>query len=319
MRKPRVKPEKALRSQSLCKAKLNDAAVGKTNEPVSSDATGGKEYHILSLSGGKDSTALAFFIKENMPDIFKKMEMVFCDTECELPETYEYLNKIEVFLGKKIHKIQTGRNFDHLFSIYRNLPAPHRRWCTIEMKTKPFRKYIFDLINERGEGIINLYVGIRGDEAHRAKPSNYQGDFIKQIYPFVENCINKKDVENILNNAGIGFPEYYKWSGRSGCYFCFYQPKISWVRLSENYPELFKKAMDYEIDDGVNKIGWNMDMLLRELILPESVEQIKAKHELLQEKKKSRSKTATKLVNIFSDDEVFEEDCAENGCIFCHL
>lgn len=61
-----------------------------------------KEYHILSLSGGKDSTALAFFMKENMPEIFEKTELVFCDTECELPETYDYLNKVEVFLGKKI-------------------------------------------------------------------------------------------------------------------------------------------------------------------------------------------------------------------------
>ena len=54
------------------------------------------EYHILSLSGGKDSTALAFFMKENMPEIFEKLELVFCDTECELPELYDYLNKIEM-------------------------------------------------------------------------------------------------------------------------------------------------------------------------------------------------------------------------------
>ena len=65
-----------------------------------------KEYHILSLSGGKDSTALAFFIKENMPEVHKKIEYIFCDTECELPETYDYLNKIEVFLGKRIQRIK---------------------------------------------------------------------------------------------------------------------------------------------------------------------------------------------------------------------
>ena len=53
-----------------------------------------KEYHILSLSGGKDSTALAFFMKENMPDIFEKLELVFYDTGCDLPETYDYLDKI---------------------------------------------------------------------------------------------------------------------------------------------------------------------------------------------------------------------------------
>ena len=62
------------------------------------------ELHILSLSGGKDSTALAFFMKENMPEIFEKTELVFCDTECELPELYDYLNKIEIFLNKKMLK-----------------------------------------------------------------------------------------------------------------------------------------------------------------------------------------------------------------------
>ena len=70
-----------------------------------------KEYHILSLSGGKDSTALAFFMKENMPEIFEKLELVFCDTEHEIPETYAYLNKIEVFLNKQITRLKPKRSF----------------------------------------------------------------------------------------------------------------------------------------------------------------------------------------------------------------
>ena len=82
-----------------------------------------KGYHILSLSGGKDSTALAFFMKENMPEIFEKLELVFYDTECDLPETYDYLNKIEVFLGKKITRIKPLYNFEQLFNIYGILPS----------------------------------------------------------------------------------------------------------------------------------------------------------------------------------------------------
>ena len=82
-----------------------------------------KEYHILSLSGGKDSTALAFFMKDNMPEIFEKLEFIFCDTECDLPETYDYLNKIEVFLNKKIIRIKPERSFDHIYQIYNQIPA----------------------------------------------------------------------------------------------------------------------------------------------------------------------------------------------------
>ena len=74
-----------------------------------------KEYHILSLSGGKDSTALAFFMKENMPEIFEKTELVFCDTELELPETYDYLNKIEIFLDKKITWLRPEKRIVNVF------------------------------------------------------------------------------------------------------------------------------------------------------------------------------------------------------------
>lgn len=45
--------------------------------------------HVLLLSGGKDSTALALYMREQHPEI--GMEYVFCDTHKELQETYEYL------------------------------------------------------------------------------------------------------------------------------------------------------------------------------------------------------------------------------------
>jgi 3'-phosphoadenosine 5'-phosphosulfate sulfotransferase (PAPS reductase)/FAD synthetase len=50
--------------------------------------------HILSLSGGKDSTALALYMRDRVP----QMEYVFCDTGEELAETYDYLLKIEAQL-----------------------------------------------------------------------------------------------------------------------------------------------------------------------------------------------------------------------------
>ena len=47
--------------------------------------------HILGLSGGKDSTALAVLLHQEIPE----MEYFFCDTHKELPETYEYLDRIK--------------------------------------------------------------------------------------------------------------------------------------------------------------------------------------------------------------------------------
>ena len=56
--------------------------------------------HILSLSGGKDSTALAIHMRNTRPEI--DMEYVFCDTQKELTETYEYLNRVEAFWERKL-------------------------------------------------------------------------------------------------------------------------------------------------------------------------------------------------------------------------
>jgi len=58
--------------------------------------------HILSLSGGKDSTALAIYLRDRIPDL----EYVFCDTEKELPETYEYPDRVEAYLGRRIVRLK---------------------------------------------------------------------------------------------------------------------------------------------------------------------------------------------------------------------
>ncbi|RLS90944.1 MAG: phosphoadenosine phosphosulfate reductase, partial [Planctomycetota bacterium] len=63
----------------------------------------GKTRHIVAVSGGKDSAALAVYMKQRYPEL--PVEYVFCDTECELPETYEYIEKMEDLLGKRIVRL----------------------------------------------------------------------------------------------------------------------------------------------------------------------------------------------------------------------
>jgi len=70
--------------------------------------------HIVSLSGGKDSTALAIYLRDYVPQV----EYVFCDTHKELPETYEYLDRLEAFLGRTINRLNPQRGFDHWREMY---------------------------------------------------------------------------------------------------------------------------------------------------------------------------------------------------------
>jgi 3'-phosphoadenosine 5'-phosphosulfate sulfotransferase (PAPS reductase)/FAD synthetase len=191
--------------------------------------------HICGISGGKDSSALAVYMKDKVPE----MEYFFCDTGAELPETYEYLTRLEVILGKPIARLNAERGFDHWFEVFRGaLPSPQMRWCTKNMKIKPIEDWI-------GDDEAITYVAIRADESNRkgyisTKPN------IEARFPFVEDGITHDDVMRILEDAGIGLPEYYEWRTRSGCYFCFFQRKAEWIGLAERHPDLFERAVAIE-------------------------------------------------------------------------
>ena len=265
--------------------------------------------HILSLSGGKDSTALAIFMRDRIPE----MEYVFCDTEQELPETYEYLDKLEVYLGKKIeHLKHEGKGFDELLQSRRGfLPSAQARWCTEYLKIKPFEKYV-------GDDKCYSYVGIRADEPHRkgyisTKPN------IAAVYPFIEAGITKADVFRVLDESGLGVPEYYRWRSRSGCYFCFFQQRIEWVGLLENHPDLFEKAKRYEkenIETG-ERYTWASRESLIELQMPERVEQIKAEHAKRQEQNRKRHQANQTLSEVFNEVDIVDD--AASSCLVCHL
>lgn len=217
--------------------------------------------HVLGISGGKDSAALAVYMRDRVSD----MEYFFCDTGRELPETYEYLLRLEAVLGKKIERLNSDRDFDHWLQVYGGaLPSAQMRWCTKNLKIKPLEAWI-------GDDPTVSYVGIRADENRDGYVSHKPN--ITPVFPFKEDGLRKDDILQILEDAGIGLPSYYSWRTRSGCFFCFFQRKYEWVRLADEHPDLFEKAIEYE--DKVNfqdtamkgrQFTWSQGESLREII-----------------------------------------------------
>src|SRR3954451_17993423 len=95
-----------------------------------------KLRHVLGLSGGKDSAALAIYMRDRVPE----MEYFFTDTGAELPEVYDFLDRLEAYLGKSIARLTPDPDFDHiLYNVYNGfLPPPNTRWCTRQLKIEPF-------------------------------------------------------------------------------------------------------------------------------------------------------------------------------------
>jgi hypothetical protein len=264
--------------------------------------------HILSLSGGKDSAALAIYMRDRIPE----MEYIFHDTDKELPETYEYLARLEAILGKTITKTTAEHTFDHWLTVFGGMiPSNHRRWCTKLLKLKPFEKYVGD------EPVIN-YVALRADEKREGYISHKPN--IRTAYPFRDDGLVKADVLRILEESGLGMPRYTEWGRtRSGCFFCFYQQKIEWVRLKETYPEMFEEAKAYEYVANKSEgepFYWSGDEPLVQLERPERMEEIKRKWVEREETLKSNSRKR-KLINILGDGDEDEGDT--NGCLICQL
>lgn len=202
--------------------------------------------HVLNVSGGKDSSALALLIAGRVKGLehFRHdgVEYVFCDTQKELPETYEYLARLEAELGSKIIRLNAKAGFDHWHKVFNGyLPSPQNRWCTKMLKLKPFEAHV-------GDDNVVSYVGLRADEDRVGYISRKPN--IKTRYPLKEAGIDYDGVIRILEDSGLGLPTFMKW-GRtnSGCTFCFFQTPYEWAKLLENYPDYFKEAMDYETVD----------------------------------------------------------------------
>ncbi len=262
--------------------------------------------HILSLSGGKDSTALAIYMRDRV----EGMEYIFHDTGKELPDTLEYIERLEAYLGKRVIRTTTRESFDDILRTKGGmLPSNRRRWCTDYLKLKPFEAYIGD------QPCIN-YVGIRADEDRVGYISHKPN--LQAVFPFRDDGIDYAGVVRILDDAGLGLPPYTKWGrSRSGCYFCFYQQKIEWVRLKRHHAELFEDAKSYEKPNRVNGQVFNWtDEPLSEIEKPERMAEIEARWEAKQAAGRKR-RSAQPLVSVLGGME-YEEPVRE-GCMICQL
>ena len=289
--------------------------------------------HIIGISGGKDSAALAIYLKSKEGDweyfrdialsvgqeqeaeriaanqAVPAIEYFFTDTGKELPEVYSYLLTLEKFLGKPVERLMPFNNaadnnvapFDHFLKAEHGglLPSRQQRWCTFKMKLKPMEKFV-------GTDKAINYVGIRADETARARLSSRKN--ITAAYPFIQDGLVREDIVGLLTKTA-GIPKYYEWRSRSGCFFCFFQRKREWLGLRERHPDLFQKAIEYEEATYDPKTGrmytWLDNMTLREL------EKMAGDLPPMQEEEgPKRSWQQTIMLENLEDDDPHDHACA---------
>jgi len=223
-----------------------------------------KKIYIVSLSGGKDSTAMLLKLLElNRPIDY----IVFCDTGVEFPEVYEHLKELDLYLkkwNKSITILKPKYNFIEYMTIYKakrgvnkgfpySFPCFSNRWCSGYLKLYPLLKFKKRLSKNQDVIFID-YIGFTVEEKRRAERLRLkEKENQKYIFPLIEERINKKESLIYCYKKGFNWNGLYKYVDRTSCYTC---PLVGKKKLSYliNYrPELW--AVIKKLESNLKKIG----------------------------------------------------------------
>lgn len=171
--------------------------------------------HIVALSGGKDSTAMALRLADVEP---RDYIYVCTPTGDEPAEMFAHWRKLGEMLGKPILPIMGG-TLDGLIRQQRALPNHRQRWCTRILKLEPYYEW---LVQQRP---CVSYVGLRADEESRAGMIFPEADGIQMRFPMQEWGWGLDDVWNYLDTFSISIPS------RTDCKKCFWQTLAEWYIL----------------------------------------------------------------------------------------
>lgn len=209
------------------------------------------KLHVVSFSGGKDSTAMLLrMLEEGMPvDL-----ILYCDTGVEFPEMEAHINKVEKYIGREITRIKSDKDFMYYACEHERVitstkipgvlpgqvtpgygwPSVFSRWRTRAFKTTPIENRIRELKKEYD---VIQYIGIAADEPRRIKDKRY---------PLVEWGMTEADCIQYCYDRGFDWGGLYKIWDRVSCWCCPLQGLEDLRKLKEHYPELWDRLKEME-------------------------------------------------------------------------
>ena len=212
-----------------------------------------EQKHIVSFSGGKDSTAMLLKMVELNMQID---EIIFLDTGVEFPDMYNHIKKVEEYIGKEITVLRNEKGLFEYWLLHHVKTrgkykgqkgyswADHRaRWCTAMLKVQVSNKYIK---NKYKDYQVILYQGIAVDETERLdrKSGSEIGSIVR--YPLAEWNMTEKDALNYCYSKGFDLNGLYEKFKRLSCFCCPLQSLKELRVLYTDYPELWNIMKDWD-------------------------------------------------------------------------
>jgi 3'-phosphoadenosine 5'-phosphosulfate sulfotransferase (PAPS reductase)/FAD synthetase len=202
--------------------------------------------HIVSLSGGKDSTLmLLLMLEKGMP----VDEIIYLDPGIEWQVIKEYLDKIEEYTGRKITRLKGDKSFDDFFFASKvkgekvgTINAfPIRGKCDMnKVKMKTWWGYL------KKQKDFVTYIGIAFNEPKRYKKvkTGYGKRGLQVEMPLFEWKIREIEVLGMLKERGM-YCNFYDHYGRGGCYICPNLRVADLRIMRKHYPYEWGKILYY--------------------------------------------------------------------------
>lgn len=196
-------------------------------------------YHVVSFSGGKDSTAMLLHMLETGMQVD---EIIFCDTGAEFPQMYDHIDRVEEYTGRKITRLKREHDFEYMLlrHIKRSgvqgysFPDFRNRWCTAYFKRDHINQYL------RSKGEVIQYVGIAADEEKRLKQVD------GRRYPLAEWGWTEADALQYCYSKGFDWGGLYKIFHRVSCWCCPLKGLDEMRALRKNFPDLWEKLQQWQ-------------------------------------------------------------------------
>lgn len=241
-----------------------------------------KNFNMVSVSGGKDSTATLLLAIERQAE---NLSAVFADTGHEHPATYEYLDYLESATGVVIERIKpcfaaqiekkrqtvktkwaadgvseqiiqealevlkpTGIPFLDLCIWKGRFPSSRARFCTTELKVFPIQRLLEPILSDPGTGEVYSWQGIRADEsiARSSLPElDEVGDGLWNYRPILK--WTAEDVFAFHRKHGVKWnPLYEQGMGRVGCMPCINVRKNELQQIAARFPDQIERIAKWE-------------------------------------------------------------------------
>ncbi len=215
-------------------------------------------YHVVSFSGGKDSTAMLLGMLERGMRIDC---ILFCDTGLEFPQMYEHISKLEHDIGRPVTRIRAEHSYEYLMfdtpvkrgpdsPIVRRYgagcsgygwPGPRQRWCTTRLKDLPRERFLREL---RQQFDVKEHIGIAADEQYRLERENNKNP--NHVHPLVDWGMTESDCLAYCYGKGYDWGGLYEQFRRVSCWCCPLQSLEELRQLRKNHPDLWAQLNEWD-------------------------------------------------------------------------